>query len=204
MIAKFSFHLLRMTALIGVGGLLCTSAKAMAADAEQQGGEAWSRIIRHFDGTQTKSVKEGGKNQISEEKYDENHVLVAKRLFMLDARGRLRNGVIMDAKGKALGSTEYGYNKYDVINEERLFDAKGQLIQRKFPPGSLGIPQNARHTIVYTIDPKNPKAAGTMRVTDDALIRPVTNPEDNFTPGIPLGKPAPKGANDHRASTMAG
>ena len=175
--------------VIGYG--LLVPARAVLAG-ESEGGNAWSRIIRHFDGTHTKSVKEGDKNQITEEKYDDQHILVAKRLFNLDARGRLRNGVIMDAKGKPLGSTEYGYNKHDVINEERLYNAKGQLIQRKFPPGSLNIPQNAKHTIVFVMDPKNPTGPGTMHVSDEAIIQPVTSESDTFTPGLPIGKPMTK------------
>lgn len=185
---RFSLSLLAIT-VIGYG--LLVPARAVMAG-ETEGGNAWSRIIRHFDGTQTKSVKEGDKNQITEEKYDDQHILVAKRLFNLDARGRLRNGVIMDAKGKPLGSTEYGYNKHDVINEERLYNAKGQLIQRKFPPGSINIAQNAKHTIVFVIDPKNPTGPGTMHVSDDAIIQPVTSESDTFTPGLPIGKPMTK------------
>ncbi len=152
---------------------------------------AWARIISHFDGTKTKSWKDTQHNRVLEEKYDKDHVLVQKRIFGYDAKNRLRNGIIMDAKGKALGSTRYGYDSYDRICEEQLSNAKGQLIQRKFPPGSLpGVPANAKQSIIYNIDPEHPTEAATMRTTTDPIIQPTQNADDNFVPGIPIGQPA--------------
>ena len=160
---------------------------------EESTGQAWSRVIRHCDGTQTKSVKAGDKDEISEEKYDENHVLLSKRLFLLDKRGHLRTGILMDAKGNALARTEYGYNKSDKIVEERLFNAANEVIQRKFPPGTIpGLAVNVHHSVVFTIDPKNPTALGKMAQTDEPLVTPVTSPDDSFEPGSALGQPAAK------------
>ena len=179
--------------LAGVAGALLLSLAGSVRAEEESSGQAWSRIIRHFDGTQTKSVKEGTKNEISEEKYDENHVLLAKRLFLLDSQGRLRRGVIMDARGTPLGSTEYGYDNQNRIKEERMFNRQGKPIQRKFPPGALpGVPENARHSLVFIIDPNNPNGKGKMLQTDEPMVTPVTNPEDAFEPGMPIGQQAPK------------
>ncbi len=181
--------------LVGAVGTLLFSFTGSLRAEEESSGQAWSRIIRHFDGTQTKSVKEGTKNEISEEKYDENHVLLAKRLFLLDSQGRLRRGVIMDAKGTPLGSTEYGYDTQNRIKEERLFNRAGKPIQRKFPPGALpGVPENARHSLVFIIDPNNPNGTAKMLQTDEPMVTPVTNPEDAFEPGMPIGQQAPKSA----------
>ncbi len=175
--------------LVGAVGILLLSWTGSIQAEEESSGQAWSRIIRHFDGTQTKSVKEGTKNEISEEKYDENHVLLAKRLFLLDSRGRLRRGVIMDAKSRPLGSTEYFYDSQNRPKEERLYNCNGDLIQRKFPPGALhGVPENARHSLVFIVDPKNPNGKAKMMQTDEPMIAPVTNPEDSFEPGMPIGQ----------------
>jgi hypothetical protein len=186
------------TRLSGCLALVTCSMTTASAQQAAGVGDAWSRIIRHFDGTQTRSVKEGDKNEIKEEKFDENNVLVAKRLFRLDSKGRLRNGIIMDAKDKVLGSTAYGYDQYDRINEERLYNAQGVPIQRKFPPGTLpNIPQNARHSIIFILDPKNPNGPGTMQQSDEPLIQPVNKAEDNFTPGLPGGnRPQSSGASN--------
>ena len=183
------FYRLKLVGLLA----LCALSVPLCAQEEEPVGQAWSRIIRHYDGTQTKSVKEGDKNEITEEKYDENHVLLAKRLFLLDKGGHLRKGVIMDAKGNPLGTTEYGY-KDDRIVEERLYNKEGKPIQRKFPPGALpGVAANARHSVVFTIDPKNPNAVGTMTQTDVPMITPVSNPDDSFQLGVPIGQQINKG-----------
>lgn len=153
---------------------------------------AWARIISHFDGTKTKSWKDTQHNRVLEEKYDKDHVLVQKRIFGYDAKNRLRNGIIMDAKGKPLGSTRYGYDSYDRICEEQLCNAKGEVIQRKFPPGMLpGVPANAKQSVSFNIDPKKPNQLGAMKSTFDPIIQPTQNADDNFVPGIPLGQPQP-------------
>ena len=182
------FVLPRLVLTSAAGALLLSLTGSIQAG-EESSGQAWSRIIRHFDGTQTKSVKEGTKNEISEEKYDENHVLLAKRLFLLDSQGRLRRGIIMDAKGTPLGSTEYGYDSQNRIKEERLYNRDGKPIQRKFPPGALpGVPEKARHSLVFIIDPNNPNGKTQMLQTDEPMVAPVTNPEDSFEPGMPIGQ----------------
>ena len=162
---------------------------AMAQE-DLEHGNVWSRIITHFDGKITKSFKDTEKNRVIEEKYDTNHVLMQKRLFQYDTKERLRNGVIMDARGNALGSTKYGYDDYDRIIEERLYNVKGELIQRKFPPGTLaGVKANEKYSVSFSVDPKNPKALGQMKATFDPIIQPANSADDNFTPGIPIGQP---------------
>lgn len=160
---------------------------AQQSEPNTGGGNVWSRVIDHYDGTKTKSVKNGDANTINEEKYDKNGVMVAKRLFALDSKGRLRRGIIMDAKANPLGSTEYGYDKYDRIVEQRVYDTKARLTQRVFPPGTLaGVPANAKHTITFFIDPTNPNNSKAMQ-TSEPLVQPVNRAEDAFVPGVPGG-----------------
>jgi hypothetical protein len=180
--------------LVACSFVFTTGLASAQSQEEMEHGNVWSRIIKHFDGKLTKSFKDPDKNRVIEEKYDENLVLMQKRLFQYDSKERLRNGVIMDAKGNALASTKYGYDDYDRINEERMYNAKGDLIQRKFPPGTLaGVLANAKYSVSFTIDPKNPTALGQMKATFDPIIQPTNNEAESFTPGIPLGAPQSAG-----------
>jgi hypothetical protein len=155
-------------------------------------GNVWSRILQHYDGTMTKSFKDTKKERVIEEKFDAKQVLIQKRLFLYDKSEHLRMGIIMDAKGNALGSTKYGYDSYDRINEERLYDAKGRLIQRKFPPGTLpGVEANQKYSVSFTIDPNNPEKLGAMKQSRDPIIMPTNSEADNFVPGVPTGDPPP-------------
>jgi hypothetical protein len=87
-----------------------------------------------------------------------------------------------------------------------LFNARGDLIQRKFPPGTLiGVPANAKYSVSFTIDPKNPTALGQMKATFDPIIQPTNNESDTFTPGVPLGAPqAGGGGLPHAAPAPLG
>lgn len=184
MTISLHFISLLMTALIAL--------KVSVVRAQEvEGGEGWSRIIRHPDGTLTKSIKHTDKHEIFEEKYDAGKVLVAKRRFLMDAQDRLLSGTIFDAKGRKLATIMYGYSKQtNTINEERMLNAKGQVVQRKFPPGTLDLqkfPTNAKHTLVFYIDPENPNTPARVERTTERPVRPVNSAEDDFVPGIPGG-----------------
>lgn len=106
----------------------------------------------------------------------------------MDAQNRLLSGTIFDAKGNKLATIMYGYNKQsNTISEERMLNPKGQVVQRKFPPGALDIrkfPANAKHTLVFILDPTNPNASPRVAQTTERPVRPVNNPEDDFVPGL--------------------
>lgn len=161
-----------------------------AAD-DEASGAVWSRIIQHMDGTQTRSVREGSKNEIVEETFDANKVLIAKRLFILDKKDRVRKGIIFDGKENPVGSTDYGYTRDGRLYETRLFNRKGQLVQRIFEPGVLpNEPANARHRLACHYDPDHPNAAPRMEKTNERPILPIDKPMENFVPGMPIGAPS--------------
>ncbi len=175
--------------LLVVASFLAAQPHALAVAETEKGGEAWSRIIRHYDGTRTHSEKQGNKDEIVEETFDEAGVLIAKRVFKVDSKGRLRHGYIYDGRGQPLGTTMYGYT-YDRISEQRVFDAKGRLVSRLFPPGALPLdkfPANQRHSVRFNYNPTDPKAAPKIESTNDKILTPVDKPMDNFVPGMPIG-----------------
>jgi hypothetical protein len=181
--------------MLAASGYFC--GPLLAQDAGPTG-DVWSRTILHLDGTRTDSKKDIEKNCITEETYEmvgERSIMIAKRIFALDSKARLRWGQIFDGKGTSLGHVEYGYDKYDRINEQRVFDRKGRMISQLFPPGARpDIPANRTSTIRLNYNPETPAAAPSMEATSDKIIQPVEQPMDNFVPGMPIhaGKSPPK------------
>jgi hypothetical protein len=101
--------------------------------------------------------------------------------------------VIYDGKKNVLGSMYYGYDSAtDQIVEERLFNAKGNIIRRLFYPGALKDPRFAKRFVAFNYDPDNPAAKPVADTKDVKPVRPVEQAQDSFDPGTPMGKgPAP-------------
>ena len=175
--------------------LLCFSFAAGPPAQAQKPVEAYSRIHHHRDGTRTESRKDGNKNEIHELTYNQHDVLSFRRVFMTDSKGRSRRGIIYDGKGNPLGSIEFGYDsKTDQLVEERQFNNQGKLIRRLFYPGSLKIkdrPDLANRFVAFNYDPNNPKAAPVQESKEVRPTRPVESSQDEFEPGIPIGRSAP-------------
>ncbi len=160
-------------------------------------------FVKHADGSSTKSVLDAEKNRIVEDKFDANQVLVRRKIFQMDDKGRVRNGVVMDAKGDAIGSLKYGYKEDGTINEERLYNTKGELVQRKFPPGTLvGVAANVNSPVVFNVDSTDPAKLVDLAMT---VLDPT---EESFTPGLPVVPPQkpqaaePKAVASHEMLTV--
>jgi hypothetical protein len=116
-----------------LSGLLTTSAAAT-------GVPSWGREVIHYkvnpqNGAEertgsTESESDPGKNMLTQITKDARGVVIARREFIMDSKGRIRRGAIWDGKGNLQGRTEYGFDGYDRINEERMFHASGRLIRR--------------------------------------------------------------------------
>ncbi|MFN5962316.1 MAG: hypothetical protein ACK5TY_03550 [Verrucomicrobiota bacterium] len=182
-----------MNSLTRLLPLILLMVPALPCPAEDKRIEAFSRIHYHRDGTRTESLKDGTGTRIKEKTYNENSVLVFVREFETDRKGRLRNGVIYDGKKNVLGSMYYGYDSAtDQIVEERLFNAKGNIIRRLFYPGALKDPRFAKRFVAFNYDPDNPAAKPVADTKDVKPVRPVEQAQDSFDPGTPMGKgPAP-------------
>jgi len=170
--------------------LACTLLLSLYAAVAAQSGknlESYSRIYRHKDGTQTKTVKDGDKNEIHESTYRHN-ILICKRIFYCDTKGRTRQGVIYDGRLNPLGSILYGYDRNtDQLVEEQQYNKDGKLVRRLFYPGALKKPEYANRFVAFTFDPNDPKAHPVQEKAPARPTRPVQNDLDEFEPGIPLG-----------------
>lgn len=143
-------------------------------------------VIRKYpDGHFTKTKADLENKQMTREDYDSEKVLTKTTLFNIDDKRRLKNGLVKDPDGTPTGTMEFGYNKNNEINEKRLYNAKGELVQRVFPPGSLNIPQNEKSAISFTYS------------RDDLDMMPILNDkneqngvgkaeDDTFQPGLPI------------------
>lgn len=125
---------------------------------------SWGREVIHYKvnpqtGAEertgsTESESDPGRNMLTQITKDANGVVIARREFIMDSKGRIRRGAIWDGKGTLQGRTEYGFDTYDRINEERMFHASGKLIRRmlfKYDATSRRLVDK-----FYTWNPKDP------------------------------------------------
>lgn len=183
---------------------VCMLLLSLAAPAFSQGAkpiEAMSRIYKHKDGTRTETRKDGDKNEIHESTF-RNNILICKRTFYCDTKGRTRRGVIYDGRMQPLGSIHYGYDRTtDQLLEEMQFNKGGKLVRRLFYPGALKDPKYANRFVAFTFDPRDPKSQPVQDTTQPAVpTRPVEGDQDEFTPGIPIG---PGGASSFSQASPA-
>lgn len=187
----FSLPPVPMNRLLFLLPVLALAASTRTAPAEDKRIDAFSRIHYHRDGTRTESIKDGTGTRIKEKTYSENSILSFVREFETDSKGRLRNGVIYDGRKNVLGSMVYGYDATtDQIVEERLFNAKGQIIRRLFYPGALKDPRFTKRFVAFNYDPDNPDAKPVADTKNVKPVRPVEQAQDEFDPGTPMGKGA--------------
>ncbi len=168
--------------------LLCGTAAAIG---QSRPVEALARIYKHKDGTRTETKKDGDKNEIHEKTY-RNNVLIIKRIFYCDTKGRTRQGVVFDGRNNPLGTILYGYDpNTDQLVEERQYTKDAKLVRRLFYPGALKDPRYANRHVAFTYDPNDSRAQPKVETNNVRPTRPVESDQDEFEPGIPLGTAAP-------------
>ena len=178
--------------------LACLMLLSLATAVSAQGAkpiEAMSRIYNHKDGTRTETLKHGDKNEIHEKTF-RNNILICKRVFFCDTKGRTRQGVIYDGREHPLGTILYGYDRStDQLVEEQQYNKDGKLVRRLFYPGALKGEKYAKFAnryVAFTFDPNDPKSQPVEDTSTPAVpTQPVQSDQDEFTPGVPIGPAAP-------------
>jgi hypothetical protein len=176
---------------------------------------SWAREVIHFkhDPRTKKEVRTGStesqsdpsKNMLIQITRDAYEVEIARREFILDSQGRIRSGVLRDGRGTLLGRTQYGFDSYDRINEERSFHPNGRCIRRllfKYDASSRRLVDK-----VYMWnknDPYGPLIESAPTPEDSSPMLPVQR-NDKELPGVGLpqfrgGDAAPPGPGTQTAA----
>ena len=184
----------------------CVSFVVMAPSAWSQfdlkSEDSWARKVMHFDESNkilegiTVAKKNPVQNTLEEMTYNQTEVLVTRRIFQMDSKGRIRNGLIFDGHNNLLGRTEYGFDKWDRIQQERLYTKKGKLVRALLY--RYDVNGNPAKPIAYTFDPSDPSSKKRLS-TDVEPVLPQSRHESDF-PGIRITAPetgnrAPSNAN---------
>ena len=150
--------------------------------------DSWARKIMHYDDSNqnlegiTVAKKNPIEDTLEEKTYNRHEIMITRRKFQMDRKGRIRNGLIFDGRNNLLGRTEYGFDKWDRIQQERLYTKKGKLVRALLYRYDAN--GNPTKPIAYTFDPNNPTSK--KRVTTDVEpILPQARHETDY-PGIPI------------------
>lgn len=177
---------------------------------------SWGREVIHYKVNprthaeertgSTETQSDPAKNMLTQITRNANGVEISRREFILDSKGRIRRGALWDGQHKLQGRTEYGFDAYDRVNEERLFHSSGRLIRRmlfKYDASSRRLVDK-----FYTWNPKDPYGQlveSAPGPDDGSPILPIQQ-GDKELPGMglpqfrgmeapaaaPTGAPAPK------------
>lgn len=125
---------------------------------------SWGREVRHYKANPasgkdeltgiTENQSNPAKNMLTQITRSAQGIEIARREFIMDSKGRIRRGAIWDGQRMLKGRTEYGFDAYDRVNEERLFHASGRLVRRilfKYDATSRRLVDK-----FYILDEKNP------------------------------------------------
>ena len=150
--------------------------------------DAWARKIMHYDDANenlegiTVAKKNPVEDTLEESTCSQHEIMITRRLFQMDSKGRIRNGLIFDGKKNLLGRTEYGFDKWDRIQQERLYTKQGKLVRALlYRYDTSGSPIKP---IAYTFDPSDPSSKK-LATTDVEPILPASRNESDF-PGIKI------------------
>jgi hypothetical protein len=145
-------------------GSLCGVMLPLIARAETA---SWGRMIQHFKidpktGQEsltgsTENISDPAKNMLIQITRNNQNIEISRREFLMDSKGRVRRGAIRDGKKRLIATTEYGFDTYDRVAEERTFHSSGKLLRRlifKYDAAGRRLPDK-----FFIINPKDPNGA---------------------------------------------
>lgn len=165
-------RLVRLVRLVLLACALVVSAPLSAsAQWQRLNKSVWSRVLEHEDGTRTDSKQDINTKVLEEMTFDQNGVRVKRRIFQLDDLARPRTGLLFDGRNNLLARTEYVYDEYDELKEERLFNTKGQILRRLV----YGLARDGIQSrpIAFTYDPSRPDASPVRSTTNVDPVMPL-------------------------------
>lgn len=112
-----------LLALAGVLSPVCAQSLANGPKVE-------GRALLHQDGTRTDSIKDLNKHEMSETTYSANNVVIAKKIFLLNATGDPTQGVIYDGAGNLIARAHFIFDDLGRLAEERCTNTQNQIFRR--------------------------------------------------------------------------
>lgn len=117
---------------------LCLSMAVVSASnvKEYKQGDVWVRTVIHDDGSRTVSMKDEKVKEIIKRTYAapregvDGDLLVCESRFEINAKGDYVRGQVKDRQGNLTFVSEFMYDDFDRLLEERITDARGVPVRR--------------------------------------------------------------------------
>lgn len=150
------------------GGLTPVCAQSLA-----NGPKIEARALLHQDGTRTDSIKDLNKHEITETMFSANNVVIAKKKFLLNAKGDPTQGVIYDGADNLIARVQFFFDDLGRVAEERCMNTQGEIFRRvihRYDANGKALSTDAHNyavkssnmrpaTIDFTHSPQRPPAA---------------------------------------------
>ncbi len=155
--------------LVLAGGLAPVCAQSLANAPKVEG-----RALLHQDGTRTDSVKDLNKHEMTETTFNANSVVIAKKIFLLNANGDPTQGVIYDGAGHLIARAQFFFDDLGRLSEERCTNTQNQIFRRvihRYDPSGRALPPDAHD---YAVNSANMRPA-TIDFTNSPKRQPVSS-----------------------------
>ncbi len=136
-----------------------------------------ARAVLHQDGTRSDSIKDLNKHEMTETTFSANSVVIAKKIFLLNANGDPTQGVIYDGAGNLIARAQFFFDDLGRLTEERCTNTQNQVFRRvihRYDANGKALPADAHDyavnapnmrpsTVDYTHSPQ--RAPGSPRTS---------------------------------------
>jgi len=120
----------RVAAFCLLSAVLSTAAPAAQRVREYREGDVWVRTVLHDNGTRTVSKKDINTKQMEKKVLNAEDVLVARSIFQIDSEGNFQRGQIFNGRGQLMYVSEFIYDDYGRLMEERVSDGNRRPVRR--------------------------------------------------------------------------
>lgn len=170
-----------------------------------------STSTQHADGTQTDTVKDMFKHEMTETTYNARRVVIAKKKFLLGENGDPTQGTIYDGADNVIARVQFFTDDLGRVTEERCtnnqneifqrvihqYDASGKPLQPQVFNYSVKAPNMRPAKIDYTQSPQPRSQKPGPAPAEQSVARPGQRPQiESASPGsrnvvTPGDDPAP-------------
>jgi hypothetical protein len=147
---------------LALGLCLAIAPTADASTVKQyKQGNVWVRTVIHDDGCMTVSKKDITKQEVLKETKTPQGVLISSSRFEINDKGDYIRGQILDRGGNLAFVSQFIYDQFDRILEERISDARGVPVRRIiYRYDTLATKKGKAIARPFTIDFRNGQAVG--------------------------------------------